>query len=141
MTKKITITCGVLITDGERLFICHPTNSKHWDIPKGRKEGWEMIGDAAVRELQEETGLVLSTSEIRYIGIWSYKAGKDLALFSHVTDSMPDPSSCFCASMFEANGSQIPEMDDWAVVKWDDAIARMNSDLARVLTIARAQIW
>ena len=100
-----------------------------------------MIGDAAVRELQEETGLVLSTSDIRYIGIWSYKAGKDLALFSHVATSMPDPSTCFCPSTFEHNGQQIPEMDDWAVVSWDEAIARMNSDLARVLITARAQIW
>jgi 8-oxo-dGTP pyrophosphatase MutT (NUDIX family) len=137
----MTITCGVLITDRERLFICHPTNSKHWDIPKGRKEGWEMIGDAAVRELEEETGLVLASSHISYIGIWDYKPGKDLALFSHITDSMPDPSECFCASTFEHDGQQIPEMDDWAVVLWDEAITRMNSDLARVLTIARPQIW
>jgi 8-oxo-dGTP pyrophosphatase MutT (NUDIX family) len=137
----MTITCGVLITDRQSLFICHPTNSKHWDIPKGRKEGWEMIGDAAVRELQEETGLVLDSSHIRYIGIWTYKPGKDLALFAHCTDSMPDPSQCFCPSTFEANGQQIPEMDQWAVVHWDDAIAMMNPDLARVLTIARTQIW
>jgi 8-oxo-dGTP pyrophosphatase MutT (NUDIX family) len=141
VTKKITITCGVLITDRERLFICHPTDSKHWDIPKGRKEGWEMIGEAAVRELQEETGLVLASRDIRYIGIWDYKPGKDMVLFSHRTNSMPDPSQCFCPSTFEANGQQIAEMDDWAVVSWDDAIARMNPDLARVLTTARAQIW
>jgi 8-oxo-dGTP pyrophosphatase MutT (NUDIX family) len=139
--KKMTITCGVLITNGPQLFICHPTNSKHWDIPKGRKEGWEMIGNAAVRELEEETGIVLSTSDIRYIGIWSYKPSKDLALFAHVTNSMPDLLTCFCPSTFEHLGQQIPEMDDWAVVTWDDAIAKMNSDLARVLTIARAQIW
>jgi len=137
----MSITCGVLITNGEQLLICHPTNSKHWDIPKGRKEGWEMIGDAAVRELQEETGLVLASSDIRYIGIWSYKTGKDLALFSYSTQSMPEPSVCFCASMFEYEGQQIPEMDDWAVVSWDDAIAKMNPDLARVLTTARTQIW
>ena len=100
-----------------------------------------MIGNAAVRELEEETGIVLSTSDIRYIGIWSYKPSKDLALFAHVTNSMPDLRTCFCPSTFEHLGQQIPEMDDWAVVTWDDAIAKMNSDLARVLTIARAQIW
>jgi 8-oxo-dGTP pyrophosphatase MutT (NUDIX family) len=137
----MTITCGVLITNGPQLFICHPTNSKHWDIPKGKKEGWEMIGDAAVRELQEETGLVLASSDIRYIGIWTYKPGKDLALFAYCTDSMPNPAMCVCPSTFAENGQQIPEMDDWAVVSWDEAIARMNSDLARVLTTARTQIW
>jgi len=136
-----TITCGVLITDRQSLLICHPTNSKHWDIPKGKKDGWEMIGDAAVRELQEETGLVLDSSDIRYIGIWDYKPGKDLALFLRITHSMPDPLFCFCESSFEHDGQQIPEMDDWAVVNWAEAIDRMNPDLARVLTIARTQIW
>jgi len=140
VSKKINITCGVLITNGDHLFICHPTNSKHWDIPKGKKEAAEMLGDAAVRELQEETGLVLSSSDISYIGIWDYKPGKDLALFAYHTTSMPDPALCFCPSTFEQDGQQIPEMDDWAVVSWDQAIAKMNAELARVLTEAKVKI-
>jgi len=136
-----TMTCGVLISDGTRLLICHPTNGKHWDIPKGRRDGPEMLGDAAVRELREETGIVLSSSDIKYIGVWDYKPTKTLALFSYRVIDMPDPSSCFCTSMFEHDGQQIPEMDEWAVVTWEEAIPRMNSQMSNILCEAKDMIW
>jgi len=135
--KMNTMTCGVLITDGQQLLICHPTNSKFWDIPKGKRDGMELIGDTAVRELREETGIELASSDISYLRVWDYKPGKVMALFSYRTDHMPDPNSCVCVSTFEHNGRQIPEMDRWAVVSWPDAIARMNPDLARILSEAK----
>ena len=100
-----------------------------------------MIGDAAVRELREETGIVLSSSDVSYIGVWDYKPTKTLALFAYRVVDMPEPSSCFCASTFEHAGQQIPEMDAWAVVDWAEAISCMNHSMSNILCEAKDMIW
>ena len=56
MAQKTT-SCGVIVTDGERLLLGHATRSPRWDIPKGIAEPGESLAAAARRELFEETGL------------------------------------------------------------------------------------
>ena len=58
MAKRIS--CGVIVTDGNRLLLGHATRSPRWDIPKGLAEPGESLAAAAVRELAEETGLVVA---------------------------------------------------------------------------------
>ena len=48
----------VLLNERHEWFIAHVTGSSHWDIPKGIKDDSESRLDAALRETQEETGLV-----------------------------------------------------------------------------------
>lgn len=127
-------TCGVLITDGHNLLICHPTNGKSWDIPKGRRDEGETDVDAAVRELSEETGLSVSADDLEHLGIHGYKKDKQLSLFRYRVDQMPDPDKCHCDSTFEWHGQRIPEMDGFEVVPIDEAIGLMNTDMARVLS-------
>ena len=50
-------SCGVIVTDGSVLLLGHATGSPRWDIPKGLAEPGEDFRSAALRELQEETGL------------------------------------------------------------------------------------
>ena len=51
-------SCGVIVSDGERILLGHAARSPRWDIPKGVAEPGEDFAEAAARELREETGLV-----------------------------------------------------------------------------------
>src|SRR5271154_2460541 len=75
-------TCGIFIFDDSgKVLICRPTGIKTkdgWSIPKGKKEKDESCEDAALRELNEETGLTLFSMKKRLIdvGTEKYKSKK-----------------------------------------------------------------
>jgi putative (di)nucleoside polyphosphate hydrolase len=132
-------SCGVLVTDGDRILLGHATRSPRWDIPKGVAEPGENFVEAAARELREETGLAVPAGELVELGVHPYLRGKDLALFSWVPTELPDPEKLACSTHFTlANGSQLPEFDRFGLFPWDEGLARVGKNLARVLTsIAR----
>jgi len=75
------ITCGVFIFDKNGLLlIAHPTgfpfNKNLWSIPKGEPDSEETPEVAALREVVEETSLVLDPTKIKYVGCNVYKSGK-----------------------------------------------------------------
>ena len=127
-------SCGVLVTDGTRLLLGHATRSPRWDIPKGLAEPGEILRDAAVRELEEETGLVAPPAELCDLGTHSYMRNKDLALFAWSPEPMPDPGRLTCAATFALpSGALVPEFDRFGLFAWDEAVTRVGRNLARVL--------
>src|SRR5690349_13247242 len=72
-------SCGVIVTDGQRILLGHATRSPRWDIPKGIAEPGETFASAAGRELLEETGLMVPATELRDLGLHAYLRDKDLA--------------------------------------------------------------
>lgn len=61
--KAPRTSCGVIVTDGERILLGHATRSPRWDIPKGEAHPGENFAEAAARELLEETGVALDPAE------------------------------------------------------------------------------
>ena len=57
-------SCGVIVTDRERILLGHATRSPRWDIPKGVAELDEGFPEAAAREVLEETGLTVALDEL-----------------------------------------------------------------------------
>lgn len=134
MTQRQT-SCGVIVTDGERILLGHATRSPRWDIPKGTAEPDENFADAAVRELREETGLIASSDRLVMLGVHPYLRGKDLALFAWTPRELPDPRSLTCTSHFAlANGTLLPEFDRFGLFLWDEALTRVGRNLARILS-------
>jgi 8-oxo-dGTP pyrophosphatase MutT (NUDIX family) len=128
-------SCGVIVTDGQRLLLGHATRSPRWDIPKGVAEPSESFAAAAARELHEETGLVASPDELIVLGVHPYLRGKDLALFAWAPQPLPDPGSLCCSSHFAlADGTLLPEFDRFGLFPWHEALGRVGKNLARVLT-------
>jgi 8-oxo-dGTP pyrophosphatase MutT (NUDIX family) len=131
-------SCGVIVSDGDRILLGHATRSPRWDIPKGVAEAGENFADAAARELREETGLVVSPGELVELGVHAYLRGKDLALFAWRPPQLPDPQSLACTSLFALpNGTMLSEFDRFDLFPWDEALLRVGKNLARILTSIR----
>jgi putative (di)nucleoside polyphosphate hydrolase len=126
-------TCGVLITDGTNYLICHPTNGRWWDIPKGQQDPGESYAQTAVRELQEETGLVISTDQLEDLGVHDYRPKKRLALFKAMMATMPDTAALVCKSKFKSGMNYIPEMDGYQIVDRNTCLCMVNPSMQKVL--------
>jgi putative (di)nucleoside polyphosphate hydrolase len=128
-------SCGVIVTDGERLLLGHATRSPRWDIPKGLIEEGESEAEAAARELQEETGLSVAAAALIPLGTHAYLRDKDLVLFAWFPAQMPDPATLRCASTFALpDGRVLPEIDRFAILAWPEAMQRVGKNLARILS-------
>lgn len=133
VTAPVT-SCGVIVTDGNRILLGHASRSPRWDIPKGMAEPGENFAEAAARELREETGLEVPASRLVEFGVHPYLRGKDLALFAWTPSQLPDPAGLSCSSYFTLpNGSQLPEFDRFGLFEWQDGLARVGKNMARVL--------
>ena len=66
MTKKIVHVAVGVIKAGNSLFICKRQDDKHqgglWEFPGGKVENGETVFAALKRELQEEVGLTINSS-------------------------------------------------------------------------------
>jgi 8-oxo-dGTP pyrophosphatase MutT (NUDIX family) len=128
------ISCGVIVTDGNRILLGHATRSPRWDIPKGLAELGETLAAAAVRELAEETGLIVAEDELRPLGVHAYLRDKDLALFVWMPAQLPSPDTLTCRSTFALpGGAVVPEFDRFRVFGWDEALGKVGKNMARVL--------
>jgi 8-oxo-dGTP pyrophosphatase MutT (NUDIX family) len=134
--SAVKTSCGVIVGDGERILLGHATLSPRWDIPKGEAEPGEDFAAAAVRELREETGLVVPSKELAELGVHPYRRGKDLALFAWRPRELPDPKRLVCASHFALpDGRLLPEFDRFGLFAWDEMEARVGKSLARLLAL------
>jgi len=116
-------TCGFFILDKKyNVLICHPTNSSvdSWSIPKGLQENNETVKAAAIRELEEETSIIVESSDdfVRLPDSPYRKAKKQLVSYLLVVDSRPPTK---CDSMVNKDGKVFPEIDEFKWVSLDKA--------------------
>lgn len=135
------VSCGVLVTDGERLLLGHATRSPRWDVPKGLAEPGEPHLAAALRELAEETGLTPPPEALRTLGLREYMRGKALALFVWRPETLPDPAALVCRSLIRLpSGPGFPEFDRFGLFGWSEAVTRVGKNMARVLCEVRTEV-
>lgn len=127
---KENCACGFILADDRGWLLCHPTGGgNRWDFPKGWAEKGEAHLDAALRELDEETGLKLSTADLNGVidlGQHSYQDHRDLHLF-YLRLPKIDNKSMHCRSMVEnPKGDDFPEMDAFAVFPIDRVLSKVG---------------
>lgn len=132
-------TAGIFIINNKNeILLTHATNSaiKYWGIPKGLVDSGETHLDAAIREVDEETGIkFLNPKKIKFLGNMKYKNNpKTLAAFYVFLEDLDhsdlfiegkdgktvdkvgdiDPSLLYCRSMVEPKkegDKPFPEVD------------------------------
>jgi 8-oxo-dGTP pyrophosphatase MutT (NUDIX family) len=141
-----TVSCGVVLLDSAgRVLLAHATDTTHWDIPKGQRDAGETPIAAALRELREETSIVLAPERLKDLGRFAYRREKDLHLFAvRVSDGEIDIAHCVCTSMFPSrrDGSMIPEMDAFRWVAPDEVEHYASRSLSRLFdtTLSLAEL-
>ena len=133
--RRQRLSCGVLIVNAEReLLLCHVTGQHHWDLPKGGMTAGESPLDTALRETEEETGLVLDSAALTDLGRFDYRRRKALHLFATLMPRL-DVGTLRCASHFSdaASGRRLPEMDGFAWFGFADAPRHTGTRMAAVI--------
>lgn len=132
MTKEHQHSSGIIITDGEQFLIGHVTNSSYWSIPKGLVDPGESDIDAAVRETQEETDIIVAPENLTSLGKFAYRDKKDLSLFIYETesDSLPPASMMKCNSVvFVSELEGFPEIDGFRYIKFSEMEKYLNKSM------------
>ena len=136
MVKDKIVSCGIVLLDPDgRVLLAHATGTNHWDIPKGQGEAGESCAQTALREMVEETALVLDASRLVDLGRFVYRRDKDLYLFAaRAADSELDLSRCTCTSFFPRHGDglMIPEMDAYRWASPGEVDQYASRSLARL---------
>lgn len=130
------LSVGVIITDGVSVLLGHATNKTWWDIPKGEMESGEGTFETALRELKEETGVVIKypLHQLEYLGITAYIPNKkNICLYRYLTTELPDTNMMKCTSTFDYNGVAMPELDEFKYVKCLDIFNYVTPNLFRIL--------
>lgn len=109
------VSSGGLIFYKNKMLICRPRwDDERWNLPKGIMEEGEDPLEAAIREIQEETNIVVDDNcQISDLGEVRYGKKKKLHLFFIILSE--EPEELKCNSFFDRDGKQIPEMVDF---KW-----------------------
>jgi len=132
-----TMSAGVLLlNERSEILLCHATETNHWDIPKGMADPGETPQEGALRELREETGIVLDGGRLTDLGVFAYRSDKSLHLFAQRVDTrLIDVAACVCTSLFPSrrNGAMIPEMDAFAWIALEDVPRYTGRNMSRVL--------
>jgi putative (di)nucleoside polyphosphate hydrolase len=131
MPSKAPITCGIYLYDktSQKILICHATNAswKTWSIPKGLKDEGEDELDAAIRELQEETGIQKNeldlNSLVRLEPVKYKKQNKFLQPFFVLTAFSLMNKKLVCSTMVREN---VPEIDKWAWVEPEEILKKLH---------------
>jgi 8-oxo-dGTP pyrophosphatase MutT (NUDIX family) len=136
MSMSVNITAAVLFTNGKQFLVCHPTNSgpkRTWSFPKGLIDENETPYQAACREVEEETGIIIQEKYLAPIDIFPYKPDKKLFLFYYRVNVI-DIDSLQCKSIFiDEDGKEKKEVDKYAWIDFEKSSKYLNRGQDQIL--------
>lgn len=129
------VSCGVIIYQNKKILMCRVTGQGFWDLPKGCKEIGESAISAAIRELYEETSIVINSNLLKDLGEIDYNSHKRLHLFIYTGTEAFEASSLSCLSTFidKKTGEEKLEVDQFEFVDFEEALMRSAPSMNLVL--------
>lgn len=128
------ISAGLILTDKTKFLGCHSTGNYFYDIPKGSIEAGETPLEACIREVEEETGLIVSNERLLDLGVFDYNYEKNLHLFLLVKEELPDTQKMICTTHFETKtGKVLPEVDKFRYINFCDKEVFLTENMKRVI--------
>lgn len=73
----VEVSAVALLNAQQELLTVRKKNSQKFQLPGGKPDAGENAMAAALREVEEETGLVLATSSLEPLGSWQGEAAND----------------------------------------------------------------
>jgi 8-oxo-dGTP pyrophosphatase MutT (NUDIX family) len=134
--KEKGVTCAVMfLTPSNNVLIVHPNGAPWncWSFPKGLAEADETPANAAARELQEETGLVINANELIDLGRFPYVSEKDYHLFLYRSKFEPQFEKLVCESTFiNKKGDETREVDNFKLIPLAEVHTLLNKKQAEI---------
>ena len=102
------ITCKVAfyIPDGSKVLVVEYANNEGYGLPGGHLENGEEPIKACIREVQEELGLVLSTTRLTLKHSWRHTNGKIIL--------------GYVSSLFEDALMDVKDVNEIVAIRWVD---------------------
>lgn len=133
--KSTNNSVGAIITNGEKILICHNSKKNEWDLPKGRVDKGESFEDALKREVKEELGIGLK--KLGYmanieLGKFTFK-NHNLYITIFIVDDLPNIDKLESKNLVKINGKIKPEMDEFKYINFKDSKKFLGKKLYKVL--------
>lgn len=136
------VSCGFILQHKQKLLFCKPTGSKLLDFPKGMRKIGETSIAAALRELREETGIILGTTALKLVdlGKESYSKQKNLHLYYVKVDEL-DITQLWCESRFATRwGSIEPEITGYELLTITEAWPKLAAGMKAYLKLKQPML-
>lgn len=135
INESKTLSCGVLVVDRkDRILMFDVDRTSFWDIPKGGHEPGETPIKTALRELEEETSLKSTESQLIELGVYPYNFYKDLYLFLWFVEEVPLDKLMGENRILKRPGKVVLEDQVFAMVPIETAPDRMCKSLYWLFT-------
>jgi predicted NUDIX family NTP pyrophosphohydrolase len=128
METQMVTSCGVLVKHAGKYILGHATGRIHFDIFKGRMDEGETYLQTALRECQEESGLIFTGEAIHDLGLHDYIKNKMLYLYIGKLEEL-DMSTMACSTYFDNN---ILEMDYYESFEFDEMLTKIGKNMRRI---------
>ena len=119
------LAAGGLVLRGGRIAVVHRPRYDDWSLPKGKLDEGESFEEAALREVEEETGLTCRLKQ--QLGDTSYRDRKDRAKLVRYFEMEPESGD------FTPND----EVDEMLWLEPADALRRLSYDFDRELVASK----
>jgi 8-oxo-dGTP pyrophosphatase MutT (NUDIX family) len=111
MIYKTAVVVTIIHPDGYVLMVSRPENPSQYGIPGGKVEDGESILNAAIREVQEETGIKLDADKVHFL--------VDKTVPSRREPDVSYTTYCFVTQLDEHHPTVSPEgLKMWWVEPW-----------------------